>query len=169
MEIGYSCIYSNSMDIIFNKYIKHKSNNHILKEIIDFFIYGACVELRFGGIFTLQKFLPFTPFLESAQTVYGIPISPKGYQELCIFMILVSLGFLEVRLSIFGVSWGFVWVSWGTQDVSEIRMCPQYVLNLYYSGIIGVPWGSLVLENAHEKYTFPGRHEFLPLSHDSLD
>lgn len=73
-------------------------------------------------------------------------------------MILVSLGFLEVRLSIFGVSWGFVWVSfgffgvsWCTYDVSEIRMCPQYVLNLYYSGIIGVPWGSLVLENAHEK------------------
>lgn len=62
MEIGYSCIYSNSMDIIFNKYIKHKSNNHILKEIIDFFIYGACVELRFGSIFTLQKSLPFTPF-----------------------------------------------------------------------------------------------------------
>lgn len=79
MEIGYYCIYSNSMDIIFNKYIKHKSNNHILKEIIDFFIYGACVELRFGSIFTLQKSLPFTPFLESARTFYGIPISPKGY------------------------------------------------------------------------------------------
>lgn len=124
MEIGYSCIYSNSMDIIFNKYIKHKSNNHILKEIIDFFIYGACVELRFGSIFTLQKFLPFTPFLESAQTVYGIPISPKGYQELCIFMILVSLGFLEVRLSIFGVSWGFVWVSFGFHGV--LRMSQRY-------------------------------------------
>lgn len=124
MEIGYSCIYSNSMDIIFNKYIKHKSNNHVLKEIIDFFIYGACVELRFGSIFTLQKSLPFTPFLESAQTVYGIPISPKGYQELCIFMILVSLGFLEVRLSIFGVSLGFVWVSFGFHGV--LRMSQRY-------------------------------------------
>lgn len=124
MEIGYSCIYSNSMDIIFNKYIKHKSNDNILKEIIDFFIYGACVELRFGSIFTLQKSLPFTPFLESAQTVYGIPISPKGYQELCIFMILVSLGFLEVRLSIFGVSWGFVWVSFGFHGV--LRMSQRY-------------------------------------------
>lgn len=140
MEIGYSCIYSNSMD----KYIKHKSNNHILKEIIDFFIYGACVELRFGSIFTLQKSLPFTPFLESAQTVYGIPISPKGYQELCIFMILDpwdSLRFVWVSLEflggLFGYLLGFMGYLGCLRDMNVSPICFKFVLFGYHWGSMG--------------------------------
>lgn len=127
MEIGYYCIYSNSMDIIFNKYIKHKSNNNILKEIIDFFFLWRMRRTPFWKYF-------YSSEISSFYSVFGVrpdflwdTNKSQGVLRdafLWFWYPWDSLRFVWVSLAFLGGLFGYLLVFFGFHGV--LRMSQRY-------------------------------------------